>query len=166
VLHQGGMGRDPAGHASKTNRLSGVSACQAIRQIYHIIDALSGLRVTRNVSCPGVHPKKKIVEGTITLKKACPTCLSGFCFSPGQGSWGREGSRPIAASSATACRPVLCACRNGLCYRDRAPRDIRMQAFDHAAVELDHALGLIFREFERRNDLAGLSNVSLAGRER
>src|SRR5258706_805827 len=50
--------------------------------------------------------------------------------------------------------------------RNSAPRHVGMHALNHPAVELDHPLGLVFGQFESRNDLAGLGDFDLARRER
>src|ERR1700719_2287442 len=62
-------------------------------------------------------------------------------------------------------RQALQPRRDGIRDRDRAPRHVGMHALEHAAVELDHAFGMIFRQFERSDDLARLGNIALARRK-
>src|SRR5262245_46415915 len=45
------------------------------------------------------------------------------------------------------------SCRDRIRDGDRAPRHVGMQTLDHAAVELDHALALVLRQVEGRDDL-------------
>src|SRR5262245_35775746 len=48
--------------------------------------------------------------------------------------------------------------------RDRAPRHVGVQALDHAALELDHALAFVLRQVEGGDDLLRLRDVVLARR--
>src|SRR5439155_6517559 len=49
--------------------------------------------------------------------------------------------------------------------RDRAARHLGMQALDHAAVDLDHALALALRQVEGRDHLLRLRDLLHAWRE-